>query len=303
MTPRWVGSVNGALAVAGAGITAWDVVIAFDADDDDAGAANVALSASLLWLGASTVGAAAVSAEATGAFATLFLPFAPWLGLAMAAVVVSTLAVMWLTDSDVEKWAKHGPFSIDADNRMTHDYEGLNPRDAHAALLDLLQAPRVELKENPLKGEQFPAVEVLVRAPGWSPGQGMLDIRLTGQGQTTPTVRDTRTTRPTRTHIRGMNGGFAGQEEIRPTAIEWLREGRNQQVIGLRYRYPGRFKPTVYRARARHITNDGIVLPTATAEEKQSAPPDHAVDINEDVPGWAYPSQALVTRNGGIDGS
>lgn len=287
----YLGAVNGALSLVGAGIAVWDAITAVTANDDDAAAANLINAAALVWLAASSIGAAAASTEASGALAAALIPLAPWATVALVAVIFTSLIVALVTDTGLEKWAANGPFAKDPDDRMDGDFNGLTGKEVYGLLLSELRAPRVILRENPEEGfpsshgTNVPAVEVEVYAPGWVPGKSTLDIRLTRQRRLT-----------TRGEIAHADADDKKQHVLYPYECEWIRDGDGGPVIGMRYRYEGQIGKYRYRARARHLTEDGVNLPAIPADKRDHDWKDDPVNIDDDIPGWAYPAETIATE-------
>ena len=58
----------------------------------------------------------------------------------------ASFAAIWLTDSDLEVWAKNGPFAREKEKRWTKTYQGFTPQQAFARLLGELMNPRLTIK-------------------------------------------------------------------------------------------------------------------------------------------------------------
>lgn len=80
------------------------------------------------------------------------------------------------------------------------------------------------------------------------------------------------------------------QTRLKPYLIEWLRQDGQGPVIGMRYIYRGKFGKHRYRARARHITEQGGEVPALPLDEgkgnQRAGNPSHIID--PDKAGWAY---------------
>ncbi len=304
---------NALLAVAGAGFALWDAMNAFEDDNTMAGVANIAQCLTLTGLAASSLGAAAKAsvgevggelaaeagtevvvdvgvAEGIGAFGAALIPLAPF---ALPLLIVSGLVAVWVVlsqDSELDKWAKHGPFATDTSERMSHEYAKRNSKYIYIALLILLQSPQVLLFEDRTSGhfedgQMVPDIVAEIYAPGWTPGKGVLDLRATLESHTaTESV----------IQFFGGENGEPMQGAIPPYGdIEWIRSGKEGPVVGLRYRYRGSAGSWQYRARGRHVTESGITLPGKVPGDEKTGLPDHPVRIENYVPGWAYPAKWL----------
>lgn len=107
-------------------VSLWDAVKMFNSGDNDAGAV------SMVGVGLGSFGIY------YGLVATSFGPIG-W-GLLLAGIAVAIL-VAWLTDTDLEKWAKHGPFPAGRPP-LTNAYEGMSdPKDWYNSVISLFMTP------------------------------------------------------------------------------------------------------------------------------------------------------------------
>ncbi len=210
--------------------------------------------------------------------------------LLLLASLASFLWVAQSQDSDLDKWAKHGPFANNTSERMSHEYAKHSSKEVFVALATLLQSPRVALWQDRAsghfeEGRMIPDVVADIYAPGWTPGKGVLDLRATFESHTT------------NERVIELFAGEHGepmQGAIRPYGdIEWIRAGKEGSVVGLRYRYQGRAGSWQYRARGRCTNEEGITLPSVVPGSENADTPDHPVRIEKYVPGWAYPEDWL----------
>ena len=97
-------------------------------------------------------------------------------------------------------------------------------------------------------------------------------------------------------NARGQALRWKGQEEIFPYKIEPIYQDQGKQVnqIGYKscYQTEGA-KHVRFRARARHITEDNLFIPTLPTEDPKTSDP---VLIDPEVPGWAYIEKAVAVK-------
>ena len=250
---------------------------ALEADDNDAAVAYSVQMAAGVGLAAASLG------EASTAEAALLFDLGPWGWAFLTVVVVAGLIAAALTDTEIEKWAKQGPFSNDLGERCTHEYQDKTPAEIQQSLMTLLMAPRVLIKTDPAASQ--PSVIVDVHAPGFTPGRSILDARATVQrsnpGPYQTAVWDT------------------DQEPLR--CVSWmplLADTENPaSEVGLRYRYllpTDAIGPVRVRARARHITAEQLIIPTWP--DKPPANTDDPIVIDPELNGWAYAGPLTVNQ-------
>lgn len=265
------GASLGAGVVAGlsAIMAGWDAVDCFNQDDLDAGATFSVSAAGF---------AGSFLAALGGEGGIVALSFAgPWGWVFLGVGLSAGLLAIALSDSEFEKWAKHGPFAKDISSRMSHKYSGKSNAAALASLLDIFMRPRLVIRENPSRlnttgvGSQYPEIVVEVTAPGFEVGRGTLPIHVTVEGG----GKD----------VRGffMGPTFTGLQQVpqTPNRVEPIYADENNLAeIGVRYCYAG--QPGRWRARAQHVTAQQIVLPPPSNENKGYDP----IKINHDDSGW-----------------
>ena len=241
-----------------------------------------------------------------------------WLGpLGVALMVVSivaTIASELLKDTPYEHWAGHGPFAKDADDRLTDEYKGKSWRELYAGLAGLLLRPRVTLRRDPSRGYTGkgapakgwdrgywrPDVIVEVVAPGWRPGESVLDIQATRERMMTYSESVSvgalaQGAAYSSANRAMMNQLEPGQKPVPPYLCEWLYDDAKENVIGLRYRYRGpddREHRYRWYARAHLVTPDMVIIPPLP--EKGEKQPD-AERIDPDIKGWAYAEPLTVS--------
>jgi hypothetical protein len=141
--------------------------------------------------------------------------------------------------------------------------------------ISLITSPSVVIRRDNAHGLQGPGgfvrdIVVEAYAPGFEVGRSILDVRLTAAANSPFSYM-----------------GEENQQPVRPYLCSHIKDPRNGIVVGLRYHYDGVAGdiPLRYRIRVRHITADGLTLPTVPDE--QSAVDDE-IRIDARVPGWAY---------------
>ncbi|VAW98075.1 hypothetical protein MNBD_GAMMA22-1164, partial [hydrothermal vent metagenome] len=256
--------VSVGFAGAGAIMSGWDMIDAFLSEDNDAAVAYGVQMVAGVGLALTTIGAAS-----SAGLGFLFV-LGPWGWAFLAAVIIAGVFAAMFTDSDLEKWAKHGPFAI-ADDRLTHDYIGKSGHDTHEALLALLMPPQIQIIED--KDKQL--VYVDVHASGFEPGKSTLTI-----------------------HARFTQGDFingAGpifertQQELKIVSWTPIVDDKNPSIThGLRYIYkrPNKAISTKIYARVQHITKDKFIIPTKPGVSTTKVADPKFID--ETINGWSY---------------
>lgn len=276
------------LSGAGALMSGWAMTDSFLADDDDAAVAYGVQMAAGIGLALAELG--------TGGGA--LVAFGPWGWACLGVIILSGILAQQLTDTPVEKWAKHGPFAQDPDERCTHEYASpMDPAGIHQALMSLLMAPRIRIQTDP--GTVPASLIVTVNAPGFEPGRSTLEVDVTVEQayRMSPEQR-----------AQAINAGYtdiAAMESYTPSgqqqALARSIQPRDTDAAGgtgtYRYRYalpvntqPGDVRYTV-RARVRHITAEGLIIPTLPGEAVNNAEPTR---IDPKVTGWAYAQPLTV---------
>ncbi len=293
--------------VAGAGVaglsavmSAWEMAESIQLNDEDAALGH----------GIAMAGSAGVAMAGLGSSGVTMLAFLGPYGWAFLGIAIlgSVLAYVF-ADTDLEKWVKLGPFSADQETRMSHEYAGKKPQYVLERFMGMLMQPSMTMKKDVStrkkdgQGNSIPDIVVEVIAPGFEPDLSTLDVRATiEEGEI-----------DVRGHHAALTRLSGNQKSQTPYGIEQLYADENsQQVIGVRYRYraPGPHL-VCWRARARHITKDQIILPPVldapnitsdglmaspaptgqTASTQQSGTlkgKDDGVRIIDTVPGWVY---------------
>jgi hypothetical protein len=153
--------------------------------------------------------------------------------------------------------------------------------------MSLLMRPSIKVKSDPAnhqvtRGFKHHDMIVDVVAPGFKVGKSALDVRATIQTGTS--------------NQRGQSKRWAAQEELVPYKMEPLyQDDKKIEQIGCRYYYQTvGAKHVTFRSRARHITEDGLIIPTLPVEDAKTGDP---VKIDNEVPGWAYAEKPVgITR-------
>ena len=274
------GMATAGAAVAGLGavMASWDAVENFMNDDDDAASAYVVQAVASLGIALAGLGQAGVAILAG------FGPFG-WAFLAVA-IIAGIIAYM-LTDTPLEKWAKHGPLSAEKDARFTAEYKDYKKFDAAKsleALMSLLMRPRITVKADPAKTQisgsyKYYGAIVEVIAPGFKAGKSTLTIQATAQTSTS--------------NARGQaHRTTSSQKEMIPYKIEPVyQDDKKINQIGCKYYYTAPVAKHVrFRARVQHKTEDQLIIPTLPTEDPKAY---HPVEIDKEVPGWAYADSKL----------
>ena len=192
-----------------------------------------------------------------------------------------------VTDSDLENWAKHGPFSKKTANRMSKMFEGKTYADAEVSLMDKFMRPRVSIRregEEPFLKTIFnqkiiwkdvfsfvptdkPAPDILVEviAPGYVPEQSELTVETTRGETFSRSGSALDALNPTNLIMNDVLDTFSWaynlvMEPKFPICFETepiLTETGAQ--MGVRYRYRG--MPGEWHTRVRYKTEFGFSLP------------------------------------------
>jgi len=245
---KLLGAAGGALTGIGAAMSAWDMYDCFDNDDDDA-ATMYGLQAVAL------VGLAIAGFVEAGA---IFLGMGPigWAFLALG--ILFGFLAYWFTDTPIEKWAKHGPFSVEVDARMTKEMsvttkdstgkEITKPISAHDTLerlMSLLMTPTIKIKEDVTTNPESIAVEIY--APGFRVGKSTLEVDVAA------------------CLVKFHRGTAQRSMESRciPLKVTNILDKKTNQIVGIKYNYYFRHDKLKYQiiARGRHITEEQIFIP------------------------------------------
>ena len=231
-----------------AAMAAWGSIERFlDEDYDAAGA--YALSAG------GFAGAALAALGGKGGLAALgFL--GPY-GLALFGLGLGAgLLAIALTDSDLDTWAKYGPFSKNISDRMSRQFQDKGYKDAYAVLMNKFMFPRASVRRDFARqndngsGIVEPDIVVDVIAPGFEPESSVLKIETDWEKQVWGVdVRG-------RAEQRVAAGIWTPQE---PYEIEPIyNEHGALEEIGVRYRYYG--VAGRWQAQVQHVNSEGVDL-------------------------------------------
>ena len=275
---KGMGMAGSAVAGLGVILASWDAVDSFVQDDDDAATAYVFQAVATLGVALAGLGQAGVM---------IFAGLGPFGWAFLAAAILAGIIAYLLTDTPLEKWAKHGPFASDMTDRITGEYKNYEPDRLLESLMSLLMRPSIDAKSDPSNflisnGYKHNDMIVDVIVPGFKVGQSSLDTRATIQAGTS--------------NARGQALRWQGQEEIFPYKIEPIYQDPSTQTnqIGYKYYYQTEgAKHVKFRARSRHITEDKLVIPTLPAEDPNTGDP---VEIDPEVPGWVYIEKSVVEK-------
>lgn len=182
--------------------------------------------------------------------------------------VTTTLFTDTHKESDLEKWAEDGPLSKRKYDRMINEFEGQTMEYALSFLTCQLTPPSLTVKRDKARSGTDDYIEVTFTAPGFIPGQSILDIQTT-----------------TSAHISGhLVGSWDKQQPAKPSFIEPVFAKDETTQIGTKYFYEQTAEDTKWQIRARHINKDQMILPPAETDP----PTYHPVKIDPKVKGWVY---------------
>lgn len=240
------GALGSGVAGLAAVMSTWEMIASIQLGDDDAAFGH----------GMAVAGSIGVALAGLGASGmTVLAGFGPFGWAFLGVAILGSVLAYAFTDSDLEKWAKHGAFSKNIKSRMSQEYNGKQPRYLLERYMGMLMNPSITMKKDISTGTRdaggnlIPDIVVEMLAPGFEPDLSTLDIRVTLEtGQF-----DVRTL-----------ALLSGKQQCQaPYRIEQLyADEQNQTVIGVRYRFR-LMRPQLgqWRARARHITKDQVILP------------------------------------------
>jgi len=259
------------LSVAMGILSIWRGIEALDEGERERGMAQLANGAALIGVGITTL-----YASSGGWIAALG---GPW-GVAFILLSIATgVLVAWFSDTDLEHWARYGPFAFD-DERFTEDYQGLErkPDEVHERLVQALLCPRVELVDHPPNGKASVYGEPIdfeaqCTMPEFEPGETVVLLDVTRQAV-----------------LNNLGPDLARvQESLTPIARQPLEQ--KGEVIGLRvgFRHDAAEVPRAghlhYRARLRYLTAGGHKIP---ADPQVHTKSDDPVATYDEKPGWVY---------------
>ncbi|ALC17966.1 hypothetical protein DSOUD_3246 [Desulfuromonas soudanensis] len=244
------GAAGAGVAGLGAVMSAWEMIDSIQHDDDDAALGHGIAMAGTLGLALAGLGSSGV---------TMLAFLGPYGWAFMGVAILGSVLAYAFTDTDMEKWAKHGLFSVDQETRMTHEFSQKTPQEMLEHFMGMFMRPSMTMEKDTSTGSRneqgnlIPDIVVEVIAPGFEPDLSNLDVRATfEEGEV-----DIRGHQPTLARLSGE------QKSQTPYLIEQLyADEQSQQIIGVRYRYRAPSShPLRWRSCARHITKDRIVLP------------------------------------------
>jgi hypothetical protein len=266
----------------------WDAVSRFRADDDDAGAAYLAQVVALSGL---TV---AMLVE-TGA---LFLGMGPigWAFL-LISILASIVAYM-LTDTDLEQWAKHGPFGNGNHGMPSGLYKNADSTKIYQAFMTLLMSPGIQIESDPTTYPKTVIVTAIV--PGFQAGKSTITLESTYQSlyKMSPEERAMAINAGYGAQVEGMQNFTPESSQHVLHCVKWepVYDDKTRQEVGVKYYYTmpedrrdGDVKYHI-RSRVRHITEDQIVIPTYPDKPVISSYTDQ---IDKAQNGWAYQELTL----------
>jgi hypothetical protein len=224
----------------------------------------------------------------TGAKAgTILYSFGPWGWASFAVTVIGTTIAFACKDTDLEKWAKHGPFALNKGDRWTHRFKSRNPHIALEGLMGTLLLPAVSIgygrSDQDEKGGHTVVVEC--RAPGFEAGVSELIVQTTAER--------TYKADPVTGRFQEQMGGFM-QIMQTPYRIEQIENDITGQVLGARYYYKGDGPAETrrWRTRVRHVAQGDIAIPPLWGRKDRTDPSTIGVDkINLGPVGIPYESQ------------
>ena len=278
MEIKGMGMAGAAVAGLGAILSSWEAVDSFLDDDDDAAAAHVVEAVATLGIALAGLGEAGVA---------IFVGIGPFGWAFLAVAILAGIIAYLLTDTPLEKWAKHGPFASDKADQISGEYQGYTPEKLLEALMSLLMRPSIDVKSDPNRfmvtnGYKHHDMIVDVVVPGFKVGKSSLDVRATLQTGTS--------------NARGQLRHYTPQEEIYPYLMEPIYQDTTRQVnqIGCRFHYQtDGAKHVDFRVRARHITEDELIIPTLPSDDPKK---DDPIKIDPEVPGWVYAEKAMLLK-------
>ncbi|RMG57492.1 MAG: hypothetical protein D6717_04705, partial [Gammaproteobacteria bacterium] len=257
---QFLGALGAGLTFATAAIAIWNLIEFADADDFDAAVFSGVEAFALVGLS----GALLYEAGAT------FLGLGPvgWAFLALS--ILAAVIVYLVTDTPLEKWAKHGPYALEAEDRNTHAYADATPQETYMALLSLLMSPSLVIQRGQDGHGKLAVVDV--HTPGFAPGKDMLHVHVTLE--------------PLWANARGQSIRSLGpQQPATPLSIAELKDEKTGTLIGYRYTYRLLDAPrTRVRACVQRVVEGNISLPAPSPGQTST---ELAGAIPQEVQGWA----------------
>ncbi|RME27611.1 MAG: hypothetical protein D6806_04395, partial [Deltaproteobacteria bacterium] len=250
ITFRALGAFGASLSAAGAVMAGWDAFNRLAEGDDDAAIAHGVQAMAGIMLFVCDLGAA------TTAGAGALAAFGPWGWAALAVFLGAGIVAAMLRDTPVEKWAKHGPFAKDPEDRGTYEYsqikrdengeiiyqkdniqiperEPLPPEKMYEALMSLLMKPRVMLiADNGI-------LQVEVVAPGFRPGHSRLEVDATAQVEYRMSPQERAVAITAGYNQAAYQSGWMPGTQVPLELLEWspIRGKDGITQTGVRYRY------------------------------------------------------------------
>ncbi|MCP4745158.1 MAG: type VI secretion system tip protein VgrG [Desulfobacteraceae bacterium] len=252
---------------------AWDMIDSISAEDYDSATGYGIAAAGSFALALTTIGASSAKAG------TFLFSLGPWGWACMAVCFIGASIAIACKDTDLEKWAKHGPFALDHDDRWTHQYASKDSRFALEGLMGHMLTPSVKMAYTQNTGPEstFPDSVVECYAPGFESGESELVVHTSME----------KTYKADPIMGRPQDGPEdSGQAMQTPYRIEQITNDSQSQVIGARFYYKGLgpVKTCRWRTRVRHINKENITLPALLGEKddyKKTA-------IETMQKGWVY---------------
>ncbi|MDA8140970.1 MAG: hypothetical protein M0036_20165 [Desulfobacteraceae bacterium] len=223
---------------------------------------------------------AAVSGVATEAGPLAVL--GPYTTVFLIIGLIATAAAIYFTDTDLEVWAKNGPFAKEGPERWQDDFKDKSAVNAMKKLIGLLMQPQLRISYNDTKtdldahGRNLPRVVVECTAPGFDKDASELVVETTALNLL-PAL-----TSATRNHHDPEAPQFQS-----PLSKEEIIDNESGRPMGVRLEYQGlgRQGHHQWRARAVHlITLDGTQA-GAPSGDRQKSNPDKIIPGES---GWVY---------------
>ncbi len=208
----------------------------------------------------------------------------PWGWVALAVITIGVLIVTFFSDSELEKWAKHGYLGKGNNGQPDEDgdYVGFDEKKAYAGLTAMLMGPRITLYKggevyNVGDGDKAQGVVAEVDIPLFEVGRTSLDLRVTRQYDGW-----------------GLDQwmGISKQYSIKPLKIQQVRDAASGVVTKVRYFYEpqplsGGGQDATFRAKAMLITADNLRIPPIPPNPDLDDL-DESMLVDDDAEGWVF---------------
>ena len=209
--------------------------------------------------------------------------------------IIAGIIAYMLTDTDLEKWAKHGPFG-NGNNGIPKDlYKDADEKKIYESFMTLLMSPGIQIETDRTTSPTM--IMVTAIAPGFQQGKGAITLDTTYQSSYKMSSREQAYA------ITRMQLGPSGTSKVqsfqtesrqhRLKCLKWepVYDDKTPQQIGVKYYYQlpidrrdGEVKYHI-RARVKHITEEGYIIPTHPDKKVLSSYTDQ---IDKEQNGWAY---------------